>query len=359
MISMEISPADISMIGRFGRTIAQLHDMRSIMTEALKIVRTLTSASELRVVYASATAWKEWHATGRRVREFDHAEWPPPSPAAQTVAFELESDQHGFASISTASEDTGWVLELMAPQISAALALHAAVRRAQKNAVSERELVRETMRARDEERRRITHELHDDVGQTIATLKLKLKLLENGIKKTGSAEQAIKELTEARNDVGGLLTKIRDLSHTLYPRILDTLGLVPALEELANQVTGSSKIRVRCAVRGEPRPMDENTTVALYRCCQEALGNAIKHSGASSVDVGVYFSKRQTRLTVEDNGRGFNPRRFYDASGKLMSSGFWTIRQRMSDVGGSFRIGTASGKGTMIEMIIPLSLTTT
>ena len=57
---------------------------------------------------------------------------------------------------------------------------------------------------------------------------------------------------------------------------------------------------------------------------------------------------------MEDSGKGFDPRRFYDSSGKLMSSGFWTIRQRMSAVSGSFRIGTAVGKGTSVEMIIPL-----
>ncbi len=354
MISMGISSADVSLIGRFGRTVTQAHDIRSVVSEALRVIRKLTTATELRVVYPSATAWKEWYATGRRVREFDHSEWPPPSPAAQTVPFEGESEQHGFVSISTASEDTRWVLELIGPQISAALALHAAVRRAQRNAVSETELIRETLRARDEERRRITHELHDDVGQTIATLKLKLKLIENRINQNGSSVKAIEELAEARKDIGQLLTKIRDLSHTLYPRILDTLELIPALEELANQISSSTDIKVRCAVRGKPRPMDETTTVALYRCCQEALGNSVKHSGASEVDVRVYFSESQVRLTVEDNGRGFNPRRFYDSSGKLMSTGFWTIRQRMSDVGGSFRIGTASGKGTMIEMMIPL-----
>ena len=352
---MGISPSDVSLIGRFGRTITQAHDIRSIVAEALKIVGKLTSANELRLVYRSATSWTEWHATGRRVREFEHSEWQPPSPAAETVAFENESAQYGFVSLSPGSEDTRWVLELIGPQIAAAVALHAAVRRAQRNAVSETELIRETMRARDEERRRITHELHDDVGQTIATLKLKLKLVENRLQRNGDALKAREELAEAREDIGQLLTKIRDLSHTLYPRILDTLGLMPALEELAGQVSNSSGIHVRCAVRGKPRPMDEATTVALYRCCQEALSNAIKHSGASAVDVRIYFSERQTRLTVEDDGRGFNPRRFYDSSGKLMSTGFWTIRQRMSDVGGSFRIGTASGKGTMIEMIIPLS----
>ncbi len=352
---MGISPAEVGLIGRFGRTITQTQDVRRVVAEALKIIRKLTPAVEFRVVYATAGAWKEWHALGRRIRSYDHAEWPSPSPAAQTVAFETGSEQYGFVSISPASEDRVWVLELMAPQISAVLTLRAALLRAQKHALSETELVRETLRARDQERRRITHELHDDVGQMIATLKLKLKLLENRILESGSAAAATEELAAARESVGQLLARVRNLSHTLYPRILDTLGLVPALEELANQVSGPLGVNARCTVRGNPRPLDEPTTLALYRCCQEALSNAIKHSGASKAAIDVYFSEQQVRITVEDNGCGFDPRRFYDASGKLMSSGFWTIRQRMSDTGGSFRLGTASGRGTTVEMIVPLT----
>ncbi len=350
---MDISKSDVSLIGRFGRTITHAKDMRSVVAETLKIVRRLTPAKELRVVYRSASEWKEWYATGRRIREFEHSEWPTPSPAAQTVSFDNLEQQYGFVSTSPASEEHGWILELLAPQIAAALTMHAAVRRAQKNAVSEAALVRETLRARDEERRRITHELHDDVGQTIVTLKLKLKLIENQMKRNGNAAKAVEELAEARDDVGSLLSKIRDLSHTLYPRILDTLGFVPALEELAGQVSSSSAVDVRCKVHGKPRPLDESPTVALYRCCQEAISNAIQHSGASAVDIEIGFSDSEVRVAVEDNGRGFDPRRYFDSSGKLMSSGFWTIRQRMNDVGGSFRVGTVSGRGTTVEMIIP------
>lgn len=350
---MDISKSDVSLISRFGRTITQAKDMRSVVAETMKIVRKLTPAKELRVVYRSASEWKEWYATGRRIREFELGEWPAPSPAAQTVSFGNGDQQFGFVSTSPASEDHGWILELLAPQIAAARTMHAALRRAQKNTVSETVLVRETLRARDEERRRITHELHDDVGQTIAALKLKLKLLESEMKRNGSAAKAVEELAEARAEVGSLLSKIRDLSHTLYPRILDTLGFVPALEELAGQVSSSSDVAVRCRTHGKPYPLDESPTMALYRCCQEAISNAIRHSGASAVDIAVSFSDSEVRVAVEDNGRGFDPRRYFDTSGKLMSSGFWTIRQRMNDVGGSFRVGTASGQGTTVEMIIP------
>ncbi len=353
---MAISKSEVSLIGRFGYSVLEAPDIRSVVAEALRILRRLTPAKEVRVVYYSASRWKEWHATGQQVREFDYDEWPSPSPAAETVRLETSKDQYGFVSISPAAPDNRWVLELMAPHISAALTLKSAIRRAQNTAQSETELVRITLRAREDERRRITHELHDDVGQTIAVLKLKLKVLQNRIQKNGSNPETVEELTEARKSVGLLLSKIRDVSHTLYPRILDTMGFVPALQELVSQVSTPSEIDARCTVRGKPSPMDKDTTVSLYRCCQEAISNAIRHSGASTLEVRIYFSDTQVRAVIEDDGRGFDPRRFYDSSGKLMSSGFWTVRQRMNDVNGSFRIGTAIGKGTSIEMIVPLRM---
>ena len=351
---MAISKTAVTLIGRFGRTILEEPDLGTVMTKALQVVGKLASAKELRVVHSSASRWKEWHATGRRAGEFEHAEWPSPSPEAQTVAFESGKSEYGFISISPATADTKWVLELMAPQISAVLTLNAAIRRAQNTAHSETELVRSTLQARDEERLRITHELHDDVGQTIATLKLKLKVIQDRIQKNGSDSDTVDELTDARKSVGLLLSKIRNLSHTLYPRILDTMGFVPALEELIAQVSSPSGVQASCSVRGKPRPIEKEKAVALYRSCQEALSNAIRHSETSKVAVRIYFSDAQIRVVVEDSGRGFDPRRFYDSSGKLMSSGFWTIRQRMNTVDGSFRIGTAVGKGTSVEMIIPL-----
>ena len=346
----------IDLIAQFGRRILRDPDMRQAMSEALRILRRLTPANELRVVHISAGIWKEWHATGRRVRDYEHMEWPAPSPAAHTVRFETDAEQFGYASISPASEGTEWVLELMGPQIAAIVMLASAIRRNQRNARSETEMVRAAIRARDEERRRITHELHDDVGQTIAALKLKLRLLQDRIQASNVGSDAVDELRDARESVGLLLSKIRDPSHTLYPHILDTLGVVPALEELAGQVSNPPTLVAQCSARGEPTEVAKDAAVALYRCCQEAVSNAIRHADASELDIHVAYSDEELKVVVEDNGKGFDPRHFYDASGKLMSTGFWTIRQRMNDIGGSFRIGTVLGKGTSVEIIIPLEL---
>src|SRR5207237_724729 len=155
---------------------------------------------------------------------------------------------------------------------------------------------------------------------------------------------------------GVMLDKIRDLSHTLYPRILDTLGLAAAVKELAHQVSRHSPVSVECSARGKPRPLRKDIAVALYRCCQEAISNAMRHAQASKLVITIHFAYKEVRITVEDDGKGFDPRTLYDSNSRMMSSGFWTIRQRMADLGGAFRVSTSEGRGTVVEMIVPHSL---
>jgi signal transduction histidine kinase len=93
--------------------------------------------------------------------------------------------------------------------------------------------------------------------------------------------------------------------------------------------------------------------VALYRCCQEAVNNAVRHSEARKINVEIAYGEHEIHLTVEDDGKGFDPRTLYGSGTKLMSSGFWTIRQRVADMGGAFRVSTAHGQGTVIEIIVP------
>ncbi len=246
-------------------------------------------------------------------------------------------------------------LEIVAPEVWSALLLQSALARVQKAAVSETELVRATLRARDEERRHIARELHDDLGQSLASLKLTLKWAEDLARPKAGTAELVKELGAARQDVGVMLDKIRDLSHTLYPRILDTLGLVAVIKELAYQVSRHSSIRVECTTEGRARPLGKDIDVALYRCCQETVNNAIRHAEASNLVIVICFAQREVRVTVEDDGKGFNPKTLYDSNSRMMSSGFWTIRQRMADLGAAFRVSTSAGHGTVVEMIVPYS----
>jgi len=187
------------------------------------------------------------------------------------------------------------------------------------------------------------------------SLKLTLKYAEDLARPRLRMPAVAKELAAAREDVGVMLDKIRDLSHTLYPRVLDSLGLVPAMRELAHQAARHSRVAVECTTRGKPRRLGKDIDIALYRCCQEAISNAIRHAEASDVVIRIEFARNEVRVAVEDNGKGFDPRNLYDSNSRMMSSGFWTIRQRMADIGAAFRVSTAEGRGTAIEMIVPYS----
>ena len=234
--------------------------------------------------------------------------------------------------------------------------LNAALKRSRRSPIQERELIRETMRSRDEERRRIAGELHDDLGQSLASLKLHLKWVEDLLRSRDAMDEAVSELSGARESVGSILAKVRDLSHTLYPGILDTLGLTAAIRELLYQSTRRAGIEVQCDVSGTEKPLPTDVAVGLYRCCQEAVNNAVRHSGASRITVDIAYTDAEVHVTVADNGMGFDPGSLHATGGEMMSSGFRTIRQRMADLGGAFRVSTALEKGAAIEISVPTNL---
>jgi two-component system NarL family sensor kinase len=310
----------------------------------------------VRIVYAhSPGRWIEWTAAKETLGMRLHDEWPAPDKNLLTVVFEAENSPSGFISSDVTRGKAREALEIIAPQVWSALLLQLALARVQRAAISETELVRATLRARDEERREIARELHDDLGQSLASLKLALKWVEDLVRKGSDTSGAIVELSSARQDVGIMLDKIRNLSHTLYPRILDTLGLVAAVKELAHHTAQHSPLIVECGAEGKPRGLGKDIEVALYRCCQEAISNTIRHAEASRLNILIDFSEREVRVTVEDDGKGFDPRALYDSNSRMMSSGFWTIRQRMADLGAAFRVSTSASHGTVVEMIVPYS----
>lgn len=352
---MGLSQPDVRHIAAFVRTVAKAPNPETIVSETFHVLKRMGRIETLRVVYSPvAGRWTEWNCAADAVEVREHEEWPPPERKAETAFFDTETVHHGYISTSRGAEKARLMLEILAPEVWSALLLRAAADRVQRASVSDGELARATLRARDEERRHIARELHDDLGQSLASLKLGLKWAQDRVGKN-ETDAVVEELERARTDVGVMLDKIRDLSHTLYPRILDTLGLVAAVKELVYQAGRFSPLSIEYLTEGKPRALGKEAEIALYRCCQEGISNAIKHSAGSTVLVRISFGRKEVRVTVEDNGKGFNPRALYDSNSRMMSSGFWTIRQRMADIGAAFRVSTAQAQGTVVEMIVPYS----
>ena len=140
------------------------------------------------------------------------------------------------------------------------------------------------------------------------------------------------------------------MSHSIYPRVLDDLGLVAALEWLARQTRQSSglEVEVEAAFEGEIAP---TSAAALYRVAQEALRNAVTHSGASHIRVWITGDRSTATLEVVDDGSGFDVE---SAEARRPGMGLFSVRERVSLVGGTVDIHSVHGRGTRVSATVPL-----
>jgi two-component system sensor histidine kinase UhpB len=196
--------------------------------------------------------------------------------------------------------------------------------------------------------KRIAHALHDEAGQLLASVYLALRELEADL--TPDARLGIERIHSLLAQVE---KELRRVSHELRPTVLDDLGLVPALQYLANSVslrTGLS-VAVECD-EGPPLPLVVETTV--YRIVQESLTNAIKHARASQVAIGLSRGAKALRCVIRDNGRGFDVPSVLARRGAERGLGLAGILERVAALGGALHIGSAAGAGTQLDLTIPL-----
>jgi signal transduction histidine kinase len=199
---------------------------------------------------------------------------------------------------------------------------------------------------RDEENvRRIAYELHDTAGQLLATVHFALDEAERRLGPTsGNA------LVPVRTRLEEVELELRRLSHELRPTLLDHLGLVPALRELAQGVSTRSGLAIQVHDATTER-LPAQVETALYRITQEALTNAIRHSRATRVEVRVALVPSAVHYTITDNGVGFDRVSLEGAGPGLGLAG---MAERLSPLDGSLRIETSPGRGVRLDIHIPL-----
>jgi len=214
--------------------------------------------------------------------------------------------------------------------------------------------LRECLRAQEEERRRLASELHDDTSQVLLLLSRHIDNL---------SSEAEGHLTEKlRGDFEELYALsqqaydgVKRYAQALRPRILDDLGLIPALEWLGQETGKLSGIRVGVRIGAVPALAPE-TQLVLFRIAQEALSNIHRHSEASQASLALECEGSQIKMTVSDNGRGFEPpRRLSDfaSQGKLGLTG---MAERARLVGGDFEVDSQAGRGSRITVKVPTKL---
>ncbi|MBV8630237.1 MAG: PAS domain S-box protein [Silvibacterium sp.] len=207
------------------------------------------------------------------------------------------------------------------------------------------------IQAQEKERMRIARELHDDINQRMA-------LLANGIERVihasgnhSKAEQT-RELDDLWKLTNEIATDIQHLSHQLHPSKLHYLGLGTAVRDACHEFSRQHRISAECNVQGLPRDLDEDVSLSLFRTVQEALRNVARHSGAAEVRVELIQDSGVVKLSVSDNGIGFDPSRPLDPLGL----GLVSMGERLRSVGGEFRIRSSPGDGTQVEGRVPARL---
>jgi two-component system sensor histidine kinase UhpB len=210
------------------------------------------------------------------------------------------------------------------------------------------------IRAQEEERQRIARELHDDTGQVLTLLLIRLKLLEGQ-----SGIEAIRpQIEELRGLISGAIDQVRRLALNLRPPTLDQLGLVPAVRSLVSTFAESTHIPVKLELPREQVRLSPERALAVYRIVQEALTNTVKHAGARHVDVEVTSGGGQLTATIRDDGRGFAPETYAARANRGATSGpgvgLFGMEERARLAGGSLRIQSAPGRGTSVTLRVPV-----
>src|SRR5262245_18928658 len=199
----------------------------------------------------------------------------------------------------------------------------------------------------EEEAKKIADALHDEAGLLLFSVHLALQEASGGL-----SPRARLRLEKVRAPLDEIEKHLRRLSHELRPTVLDDLGLVPALEFLAQGV--SERTGMPIVVEGPKSPRwPAPIEVALYRVVQEALRNATRHSRASRVDIRLGVQEGQFRCTVRDDGRGFDVEATLGRKGDR-GLGLIGMRERLNALGGQMTIDSSRGKGTELRMSIPL-----
>lgn len=213
-----------------------------------------------------------------------------------------------------------------------------------------RELLRRVFSAQEEERKRISRELHDETCQVLTGLAY---ALDEAIETFPSPEFK-PQLEHMRKLVITALREIQHIILDLRPTMLDHLGLVPALRWYAESRLDGTGIRFTLHEQGEPMRLPPAVETALFRVTQEAINNIARHSRATRAECLLHFTPTQIQVLIRDNGKGFDPQTIFHSNAQRRGLGLLGMQERMSTVGGRVEIDSTPGEGTLVRLTAPI-----
>ena len=226
-------------------------------------------------------------------------------------------------------------------------------RRIEREREQERELyIQKILVAQEEERLRISKEIHDETLQDLLALAYVADAM---LKECHGGDGRLGEKAISMRDTSlRVAAELRRISSDLRPSTLDHLGLVPSLRWLSERTGSEAAIPTRLTVSGQPWPLDKQAEIAIFRIVQEALTNVRKHSGATEAWVNLEFKRDVLKLKIGDNGHGFIPRLNTNKLASEGHLGLLGIRERVTALGGSLRLQSRPATGTVLHLGIPL-----
>ena len=215
----------------------------------------------------------------------------------------------------------------------------------------EREYLSQIIEAQENERRRISRELHDEIGQALTAIKFNLDMMDKELPQTLLTVRG--RLGDAKSLSSQTLTAMRQLSMDLRPTMLDELGLIPTLRWYIQNFSNRLNIDSQFQVIGFEEKLPPQIETAFYRIVQEALNNISKHAGANRVE--IFFEHRDSTIcaSITDNGRGFDLGRVYHPESPGRGFGIMGMQERVSLLGGKIDIQSSPGRGTRIHIKVP------
>ena len=201
--------------------------------------------------------------------------------------------------------------------------------------------------AQETERQRLSRQMHDGPAQALSNFILQTEIAMRLF--DVDATQARGELNSLKASAMSTFQKVRNFIFELRPMMLDDLGLVPTVRRYADAFKEQTGLDLNVTVTGNERRLEPYLEVMLFRAIQELLGNAARHGQGSIVKVMLDMGDERVRVSVDDNGRGFDP----DVVQQGASLGLKLIRERAEMLGGNFEMDSAVGKGARIAFAVP------
>lgn len=210
-----------------------------------------------------------------------------------------------------------------------------------------KELSARLVQAQEEERRSLSRELHDEVGQSLSAVLMELRNLSTGLT-VRSEEQSRRHAETIKGLVENTVRVVRNMALLLRPSMLDDLGLIPALKWQAREISKSTSMDVTVAAELDSDELPDEYKTCIYRVVQEALHNCARHSHAASVRIRVAQARDSLLLNIHDDGQGFDVMH-------TKGLGLLGIQERVTRLGGTCRVHSQPGSGTVLSVELPFT----